>query len=521
MWDEQALKVLPAAGLALIPLTSYDPLSGNWLPALQLLDIDSAARDLRMRGTIAHDFDARRADLIGQAVVSISQRVLVTADVADRDVPDVLAEVSLAWPVDRVLEMGAYLLQIEDGRWYGGGRATARVSPADASERILTETDLGNGTVKAADYRDGKLYILRDNGYAPPIYYYMSPIMNGGFTDNALVLDIYDATAPPALTLLGSCSVTPPSGTQVAVDRLLWPQADRPAVVLDHRFTYWFRWYAPLLVQPAASLAAAAAPVVSQPSVVADYRPYWVPEHAPCLILFDTSHPESPVAENPLSMGPVGSMLNGICEAADGRIVLGTSYWKNPQTGKWLDSSHAVQSAMVVKVPSTGAPTVRPLIDLPGELMAATELDANGFLAFTRTSVSDTATTLHVSACDGFDAFLITSLNVPANVVATAGGRHLFIANAVGVDRHLLNDKGAFDAEPTINIGWTPDALRWIQGTLVGTRWNSLFAADATDTAADIWTFPAWNLGLDRMNLATDGDLLVPFGDYGVERLER
>ena len=81
--------------------------------------------------------DARRADLLGETVVAISQRVLVTADITDRDAPDVLAEVSLAWPVDRVLDAGAYLLQIEDGgRWYASGsRATLRVSPADAPEQ--------------------------------------------------------------------------------------------------------------------------------------------------------------------------------------------------------------------------------------------------------------------------------------------------------------------------------------------------------------------------------------------------
>ncbi len=519
MWDEQALKVLPDAGLALIPLSSYDPVAGEWRSMIQLLDIDLSARDLRLRGDIRHAFDARRADLIGRAVVSISQRVLVSADVTDRDVPTVLSEVSLAWPVDRVLEAGAYLLQIEDGRWYGGGMATARVSPAHAPEEILAETDLGAGTVKAADYRDGKLYILREKVSARPIYYW-SPIIGGG-GGNPLALDIYDASALPALTLLGSCSMNPPSGTQAVVDRLLWPQADRPALVLDFRFASWYGWYSPMLVEPAASLAAAATPLRVTPSVMLDSRPYWVPETAPCLVLFDTTHADAPVAENPVSLGPVGTILNGICEAADGRIVLGTSYWKNTQTDRWLDSSHAVQSALVIKVGTSGIPAVHPLIDLPGELFAATDLDANGFLAFTRTSANDSSTTLQVSACDGFDAFLITAMNAPADVVVTAGGRRLFVAKSDGVERYLLNDRGAFITEPTLKIGWTPDSLRWVQGTLIGAKWNSLCAANSDGDTAITWTFPAWNLGLDRVTVATDADLLVPFADYGTERLER
>jgi len=527
MWDDQALKILPDAGLALIPLNTYDPLSGQWHPLLQLLDINTVGRDLRLRGDIAHAFDARRADLLGETVVSISQRVLVTADITDRDAPDVLAEVSLAWPVDRVLDAGDYLLQIEDGgRWYSSGsRATVRVSPADAPEQVLAETDLGDGTVRAAEFRDGKLYILRDQGASMPIYYmnYMRTSDGGGSSEGPLVLDIYDAAAVPALTLSGSCSVTLPSGAQVATDRLLWPQPDRPAVVMDYRFAYGFCWYVPpVSITPVMNQPATSNPFAPQPAVAVGIRPYWVPETAPCLVLFDVSQPATPVAAEPLSLGPVGTMLNGISEAANGRIVLGTSYWKNPQNGRWLDSSHAVQSALVIKVDATGPPFVRPLVDLPGELFAVTELDANGFYAFTRASASDTTTTtLQVSACDGFDAFLITSLAVPANAVTTAGDKRMFVANANGVDRYLLDDKGTFTTEPTLKVGWFPNTLRWIQGVLTGSTGNSLFAAPGDAATAESWAFPAWNLGLDRLTIATDGDLLVPFGDYGMERLAR
>ena len=526
LWDDQALKILPDAGLALIPLNTYDPLSGEWRPLLQLLDIDTTARDLRLRGEIAHAFDARRADLLGETVVSISQRVMVTADITDRDAPDVLAEVALAWPVDRVLDAGDDLLQIEDGgRWYANGsRATVRVSPANAPEQILAETDLGDGTVRAAECRDGKLYVLRDQGASVPIYYmnYMRTIDGGGSSEGPLVLDIYDVTAVPALKLLGSCSVTLPSGAQVATDHLLWPQPDRPAVVLDYRFAYWFYWYVPpVAVTPVVNQFASANPFQPRPLGSVDVRPYWVPETAPCLVWFDVSQPATPVAAEPVSLGPVGTMLNGISEAANGRIVLGTSYWKNPQNGRWLDSTHAVQSALVIRVDATGPPVVRPLVDLPGELFAVTELDANGFYAFTRTCTNDATTTLQVSACDGFDAFLVTSLNVPANAAVTAGGKRLFVANANGVDRRLLDDKGSLTTEPALNIGWTPDGLRWIQGVLTGSMGTSLFAATSDGTTAAIWTFPAWNLGLDHLTLAADGDLLVPFGDYGVERLAR
>ena len=525
LWDDQALKILPAAGLALIPLSTYDQLSGAWQPLLQLLDIDTAGRDLRLRGDIAHAFDARRADLLGDTVVSISQRLLVTADITDRDAPDVLAEVSLAWPVDRVLDAGDYLLQIEDGgRWYeNGSRPTVRISPAGAPEQVLAEIDLGDGTVRAAESRGGKLYILRDQGASSPV---VMPLVTqgggGGITNGPLVLDIYDATAVPTLKLSGSCAVDLPSGAQVATDRLLWPQPDRPAVVLDYRFTYWFGGYPPpIMIQPVIPQPTSSNPFLQRPLVPVDARPYWVPTSAPCLVVFDVSQAGSPAAAAPVSLGPVGTTLNGICEAANGRIVLGTSYWKNPQNGRWLDSSHAVQSALVIKVDADGTPFVRPLVDLPGELFAVTQLDENGFYAFTQVPTSDTTTTLQVSACDGFDAFFITSLNVPANAAVTASGRRVFVANANGVERHLLDDKGVLTAEATLPIGWTADTLRCVGDILTGSSGDSLFAAGAAGATATSWTFPAWTPGLDRLTVAADGDLLVPFGDYGVERLAR
>jgi len=129
--------------------------------------------------------------------------------------------------------------------------------------------------------------------------------------------------------------------------------------------------------------------------------------------------------------------------------------------------------------------------------------------------------TLQVNACDGFDAFFIAGFDESTSVVATAGGRRVFAATADGVERHLLTEKGKFITEPALKIGWTPYSLRWIQNTLTGASWSSVFATDGDGKNLKTWDFPTWNPGLERVTLATDGDLLVPFGEYGVERLNR
>ncbi len=507
LWDEKALKVLPDAGLAMIPLTTYDGTTGQSTSVVQLLDIDLTARDLRLRGKIAHAFDARRADLIGDAVVSISQRVLVAAGIADRDAPAVLSEVTLAWPVDRLLEANSHLLQIEDGAWYGGGRATVRISPADAPEQILAEIDLGDGTVRAADYRDGKLYIFREIASAQSVLY-ASPV-TGKSGANKLTLDIYDCQTALAPVLLGSCSKSS-SGGQLAVDRLLWPQPNRPAVVLDYQMSYWYGWDKRLRIDPPVSLTAAASPL----KVGLDFRPDGVPEKAARLITFDTTRPTAPEVAEPVVLGSAELSLNGVAAAADGRIVLGTSRSNDADYGK------AFQSARVVEVESSGPPVVRPLIDLPGELMAVSELDGKGFLAFSQVSCYE-STILQVSACDGVEAFLVASVDAPASAVVTAGGRRLFIATKGGVERHRLGEDGAFHSEPTLDTGYTPDSLRWIKGTLIGAKWNALFAAEVDGVTVKKWNFSAWNFGIDRVTRTSSGDLLVPFGDYGAERLGR
>ncbi|MES2923066.1 MAG: beta-propeller domain-containing protein [Verrucomicrobiota bacterium] len=508
LWDEQALKVLPHAGLAMIPLSTYDGKTGQSTSVVQLLDIDLTARDLRLRGKISHAFDARRADLIGETVVSISQRVLVAAGVADRDAPAVLSEVTLAWPVDRVLEANGHLLQIEDGGWYGGGGATVRVSPADAPEQILAETDLGEGTVRAADLRDGKLFILREIASTQSVLYW-SPV-TGKSGANKLALDIYDCQSALAPVLLGSCSLKSGSGAQLAVDHLLWPQPNRPAVVLDYRMSYWYGWDKRQMTDPVVTLSAAARPL----KVGIDFQPYGVPEKAPRLILFDTTLPNAPEVGEPVDLGAAGLSLNGVGEAADGRIVIGTYRLNDADFGK------AFQSARVVEVESSGLPVIRPLIDLPGELIAVSELDRKGFLAFTQVS-GDRSTTLQASACDGFEAFLIDSFHAPAYAAATAGGRRVFVATKAGVERKILGEDGSFHSEPMLDVGYTPDSLRCVGGILIGAKWNALFAADVDGDSVKKWRFPAWNLGLERVIPASNGDLLVPFGDYGAERLKR
>lgn len=516
-WDEKALQVLPDAGLAMVPLASYDAASGETVNSVRLIDVDAAGGKLTLRGAIAHAFDARRADLLGNTVVSISQRVLVSADISDRDQPDILAEVSLAWPVNRVLDAGKHLVHIEDGGYWGNGRATARVTPAGNCEAVLAEMDLGAGVVRGADLRDGKLYVLRERNTSGEVI--LLKKVDAGEDSDRITLDIYDASALPVLIKIGSCSRGVGPSLGLTGLGLLWPQPNRPVAVLDAGSTYGF--VAANVKTKAATTLAEASAVPKRVAILPgdDGFPFWRLPKTPRLVAFDVTDASSPVVGEPVKVGNPRTIPNGIYQASDGLVVLGAGDWKDESNGEWYPAGSVMPSVYVIEVPVLGEPIVRPVIDLPGDLFAVSELDHEGFLAFTREDSGDGR--IQVSACDGYDAFEVGGLDAAVDRAATAAGRRLFFAVKGGVKRHRLNDKGLFVEEPALDLGWTPDSMRWADGVLLGSTWNKLFAAEPKADEAAVWRFAGWGLLPENVRVAGDGDLLVPFGEYGAERLDR
>lgn len=521
-WNEKALKILPEAGLAMIPLRTIDRETGAFVPVMQILDLDLKSRDIRQRGAIRHEFDARRSEIIGDAVVSISQKALVAADIADRDAPEILSEVSLAWPVNRVLEAGAHLLQIESGASYGG-RATLRVSPADDTEAVLTEVDLGDGRVCAAEVRDGRLFVLRD--VAAGTVSGMSASSDSGNSGNRrmLHLDIHDLSALPALTLVGTCSIGLDSAPGIACDRLLWPRPHLPSVVLGSNNTLVRRY--PVVSLPVAAPLPATGPVesfvIGGTGMIGAQPVLRVPGEAPRLLVFNIADAAAPSAAGPFAIGTEGTVSNGIYQAADGLFVMGAAEWQNAAAGMSQGTGQPTQAVHVVEIGNSGDPVPRPVIDLPGALFAVGDLDRDGFLAYTRAADSGGAPSIQVSACDGFDAFEITSLGVAPSAVAAAGGWRLFLAADEGVERFKLTEEGVFLAEEALQLGWKPGALSWLDGVLAGSDSRSLFAAGPEPAGLTQWPIPAPGLVLGTVSRAAGGDLLAPLGDYGAARLRR
>jgi hypothetical protein len=521
-WDEQALKLLPDAGLALIPVTHYDAASGGVRSMVQLLDVDVPNKDLKPRGAIAHAFDARRSELVGGAVVSISQRAMVSANITDRDHPVILSEVALAWPVDRILDGGRHLIHIESGSSWMLGRATARVTPAHDPEAVLTETDLGNGIVRDVAFKDGKLYVIRDSGSFG--WFARTRVMGGGSANNRLFLDIYDATALPALSRLGGASVELDPGYQISTAGLLWPQAQRPAVLLQPFSYWWYGWDFPLIGEPGGvvgTVGLGSVAVTRSSKVSLDPSPGRIPSRVPRVLAFNVSDPAAPGVSEPVNVGSAETLLNGVAAAADGLVVAGSSDNGNIIFRGLLPEKGYVRSMHVIEVGETGAPVVRPAIDLPGELFAVTELDRDGFLAWTRQWDGELGGMLAVAASDGHDASEVASVASEGVWAATAHRRSLFTVEGQAMKRRDLNDLGGFDEVGTLRFPKGIHSLRVRRGVLIGAAWDSVSAVGLDETTVKTWSFPTWSLLVDGIRVARDGDLLVPFGEYGAARLER
>jgi len=510
-WDPQALQVIPEAGLAMVPLTNYGDDGAE--SGVQLIDLDLAGGDLKLRGLIPGRFEARRAALMGDVAVTLSQRNLETALIADRDTPDVLADTLLAWPVDFALPSGDRVLAVEAGGSWNGGQPAVRTSPLASPDTLLAELPLADGYIHDAVLRDGRLYVLREtNGSnGGVIRFWMMSL-------GQLHLDVYDAADPLALTLLGSCAWDASATGASSTSRLLWPSANRPVVVFENRAFFWD--FMPLvLAKTAGGVASVSTNVASSSRIMAPSLAWPGSGGQPHLLAFDVTDPTTPTAGEPLAFGVADDTLTDLKVAASGLVVVGVDQWRDRvlASGVPATQSELVHAVAVIDVPSSGAPNARTLIDLPGSLFAVSQPARDGFLAYTRTLDDKGGGVFQVSACDGRDAFLITQMKVPEMGAATADDRTLFYVTQKGVERRALTDAGKWVADGVIVSKWVPEQMRVVDGQLLASDWRRLLAAPADGKGApESWTF---TLGFDLENVTRSGDgtWIVPMGDYGFE----
>src|SRR5262249_55066465 len=137
------------------------------------------------RGVIQHTFQPRRSTVYSDRILSISQWQLLSVDASDRDHPDVRATTTLAWPVDRVVLHGDFVIEVGamDGwSWYGGSPDSGlRVAAANEPNRVLGQPPLGDLPVLSVTSRGERLYVLQ----GPAGYFYPYPVLVAGVDPGA------------------------------------------------------------------------------------------------------------------------------------------------------------------------------------------------------------------------------------------------------------------------------------------------------------------------------------------------
>lgn len=196
-YDEKALSVLEDQHLALLPVSLAE--QDAYRQGIQIVDVERDA--LRARGFIGENFSARRATVHRDRVVSVSGLEFVAVDISDRDQPRFTSHLELAWPIERVLLAGDYLLEL--GNNYPAG-PSLHVVRADAPGLVLNRVPLPNLNLLGATVQADRLYLLqgrtREYLWPPVSEPDQKPI---GTNEGTLVLSIYDLSQLPQLPLLG------------------------------------------------------------------------------------------------------------------------------------------------------------------------------------------------------------------------------------------------------------------------------------------------------------------------------
>lgn len=129
-YDPKALTILEERELVLIPFDSYDWRSyGGSVHGLQVVSFDLEEGDLEEVGTVISDDSVQRTRWVNGAVVTMSQRMVMTVDV-DGSEPEVLGRVELTSNVIDAFLSDDMIVSLIRPYW-GESGATIRVSDPD------------------------------------------------------------------------------------------------------------------------------------------------------------------------------------------------------------------------------------------------------------------------------------------------------------------------------------------------------------------------------------------------------
>jgi autotransporter-associated beta strand protein len=554
LYNEKALKVLPDQGLALIPF------SGS-TSALQLLDISTESiGKLTLRGKLENTTASRRATVVDKTLISITQEQLVTADITNRDLPAIQAEVLLAWPVDRVAVSGDYLLQIATGNAWSAQTPSIKISRVSDENTILQEIELNAGTITDISVNGNRLAVLRrvpvanqDSNIAYPdaglvrIAACIAYVPYLGGLGN-MVLDVYDLSTLPNLNKPASVQVDLSTDAWWETSSLNWLTPTLVGTVVqrtaaaDNAIRPMIM---PMVMRSATTAVSSTSPRVAKPGLI---RP--LPSRSPkntSLQVFDVSSLTAPTALAPLEVATSAHTKINVTAAGDGLFVLGfgrasetiklprpfadvppaydlvtnkISIYRPPQQGMF----RYTHNLAVIDFTNPAKPTKNESIDLPGRLFGFGVIQKTGFIAYSESCTPDAAGNIsrevQATAIDGKDGYLIANLTVSRGSRLASLGSDLFVSTDGVLTPYRLTEGGGFTALAPVTLSSQPDALRPLGGALFASQGLRFSRVSWPSEGPTVETASlGYSANVNHLAIAADGTVVVPSGPYGVLRI--
>lgn len=511
-WNEKAVRILPDAGLLLVPVV--ESLDGKVSRRVALVDFDTESRQLVERGAIEHAFEPRRAALMDHGLIaSVSNRELLLVDIADRDRPVVPGRLNLAQGVDRVVVHDGTALLFENGSDYwnsDGRRAVLRTAPAGQPDQTGPEIGLECDRVPAAAVFDGRLFVVESSHKNQGWFRWQPASLGGeGSTDSVSVWSLENAAKP---ALLGRIPLPFDAGDEV---EFLPVEGGRVALV--SREQGWGFMVRPMpvvrpmvgdMLAPAmTSIARSAPPMLGWGNQRLDVAIVETQNNAPSLVgAWNLAGGDYTGISRVYSAGDLLVFSFGAREEVKSNSgdALWSGFWSGWSTRHWLQ---------VLDLADPSSPMPWAPVQLPGELLGVSWFQRSGGTLFTRSEGRVAAV-----GFDGENASVAAEV-IAGPVVAVAEST-LYFPGPDGVEEWKFSEHKRHWSQST---GWALAGadqqvfrLHLADGALLagGHSQTLVLGADGTISA---FTLP-YSADLDGALKTSDG-WLVPAGEYGAVRL--
>jgi hypothetical protein len=569
-YDEKAVEYLPDQGVVMVPFQTWGWGAGGGQKAIQIVNVGTDA--LTMGTTINHSFNPRRGSWIAGHFVTISgQELLVHGTDATDTAPEVT--LSLAWRTDRVLPVGDYLVQIEDGStgWYGGWftrsigstggtSAKLRISPASDPDSLLQIVDLGAGRVVGVTQKDNRLYLAQ---WVPA----------ADSAPQSLRTVVLELGLPSTVTEVGRVehNLTGLSEYQMNLDSVqpLWTSAQTLVWYIPMQMQRWWGWWGPIYaindIRPAVislNTTAAAAPLRLAANTTAPILSITNPAAVLCPLTAGASGITAAQAQSVNVRGSLRGTSRAFVEAGFIYFSYDTAVEPVANLATTTTLSQGAASLTLKSVALSQviypyynydwrvaswlqvvdwravAPVLRDPVSIPGQLLSVAQADAQGAVILTNSDqqISTAGSATRVIQASGYDGVSAWQLDnyitaTPFYSASTTDGTRLYLAKEAGSKGVVGVGYNSITGRLTQINTWTttevPSMLNVISGHVLASSYGNLEVASIAaatgvltpvasfDTPTNLW------LQVDRAIFTPNLDLWIPAADYGVEYLQR